>query len=138
MNLKKNIKTLYVRVNPVEECAIRMFFYFVCLSFSLFWFLWICPFLSISTTNLCSKKYMSFLILSFSKILCSIFSAENAFNSGITTDYSFFSIKLIWLNPKSDLNLTVSRFDNVLGIIIEIAIASLAYIDSLLPLINLD
>ena len=40
---------------------------------------------------------MPVLTLSFSKILCCsfIFSEENAFNSGITTDCSFFGIKLI-------------------------------------------
>ena len=55
------------------------------------------PFSSISTTNLCSEKYMSVLTLSFSKALCCSFilSAENAFNSGIMTDCSFFGIKLI-------------------------------------------
>ena len=48
----------------------------------------------------------------------------------------FFSIKLIWLNPKSDLNLIVSGFDNLICIIIGIEITSQTYIDCLLPLIN--
>ena len=40
-----------------------------------------------------------------------------------------FSVKLILLNPESDLNLIVSGFDNLVCIIIGIAIASWTYID---------
>ena len=112
---------------------------FICLSFSSFWFLSIWPFSTISTTNLCSEKYMSVLTLWFFKILCysSFFSAENNFNRGITTDCSFFSIKLIWLNPKSALNLIIFRFDNLLYIIIPISISLWMYIECLLPINNL-
>ena len=99
----------------MKEFTIRMFFYF-CLSFIFFILISVnVTFFVNSTTNLCSEKYMSVLILSFSKILyCSfIFCAENVCNSGIATDCSFFSIKLVWLNPKSDVNLIVSGFDNL-------------------------
>ena len=69
---------------------------------------------------------MSVVTLSFFKALwySFIFSAKNAFNRGITTDCYFFSIKLIWLNPKSALNLIVFGSDNLDCIIIVIAISS--------------
>ena len=70
---------------------------------------------------------MSALTLSFAKVLCcsSLFPAENSFNTCITIDCFFFSIKLSLLNPKSDLNLIVCGFHNVLRIITEIEITSI-------------
>ena len=53
------------------------------------------------------------------------------------TDCSIFSIKLISLNPKSDLNLIVFESDNLDYIIIEIKISSWTYIEGLLPLNSL-
>ena len=133
-NFKKDIKTLCIIIQL--EC----FSIFICLSFSLSWFLSVCPFSSIYTGNLCSKKYMSVLTHSLFKALrCNFnFSAENAFNRCIITDRSFFSIKLFWLNPKSALNLIVLEFDNLDCIIIAIAICSWTYIECLLPLNNLS
>ena len=47
------------------------------------------------------------------------------------------SIKLIWLNPKSDLNLIVFESDKLDCIITGIKISSWTYIECLMPLINL-
>ena len=93
---------------------LRCFSIFVCLSFSLLWF---CLYV----------LFRQFLLL-----------IQNAFNIGITTNCSFFSIKLICLNFKPDLNLFVSGFDYLVCIIIGTGITSGTYIDFLLPLINLD
>lgn len=128
-----------IRINSVKKIAIRMFFYF-CFSCSLSWFVSVCPFSWTSTATFYSKKYTSVLILSLFKALCCcfIFSAENIINSGITTYCSFFSIKLILLNLKSDLSLIVSGFDNLVCIVIEIGTTSLTYIDFSLHLIILN
>ena len=115
-----------------------MFFYFY-ISFIFFVLISVSmPFSSISTASICSRKCMPLLALSFFKALyfSFVFSAEKAFNSGITTDCYFFSIKLIWSNPKLDLNLIVFRSDNLDCIIIGIKISSWTYIKCLLHLIN--
>ena len=138
-NFKKNIKTLYIRINPLKKFAIRMFFDF-CLPFVFFILISVNMTFFINFYKKCMLRKIYVSSYSFvSKVLwCSfIFYAENAFNRGITTDYSFFSIKLIWLTPKSDLNLIVFGFDDLVCIIVEIVITSLTYIDCLLPLINL-
>ena len=109
--------------NLQSEC----FSIFVCLSFSSFC-LFFCQYALFRQflQVICSEKYMPVLNISFFKALCRnfIFSPENAFNSGITTDCSFFNIKLIWLNPKSALNLIVFGSDNLDCIITETKIFS--------------
>ena len=108
----------------MKEFEIRMFFYF-CLSFIFF------ILISVNMTffvNFCNKFYpqknkCQFLFFHFVRFCAvALFFLRKCFNSGITTDCSFLSIKLIWLNPKSDLNLIISGFDNLVCIIIEIAI----------------
>ena len=73
---------------------------------------------------------MSVLFLSFSKALyCSSISSAENYLIVVLLLIVLFSVKLILLNPESDLNLIVSGFDNLVCIIIGIAIASWTYID---------
>ena len=68
---------------------------------------------------------MSVLFLSFSKALyCSSISSAENYLIVVLLLIVLFSVKLILLNPESDLNLIVSGFDNLVCIIIGIAIAS--------------
>ena len=135
-NFNKNIKTLCIMSNPVKKIAVRMFFYF-CLSFVFIFSISVSMSFFVNFYSKFMLRYMSVLTFLFFKALCCNFFCRNAFNSGITTDCSIFSIKLIWLNPKSARNLIVFWYDNPDWIIIVIAISSWTYIECLLFLNNL-
>ena len=124
----------------MKKFSVRIFFYF-CLSFVFFALVSVCMpfFINIYSKFVLRKIHVSSYSFIFFKALCCSFisSPENAFNSGITTDCSFFSIKLIWLNLKADINLIAFGSDNLDYIITVIAISSATYIERLLPLMNL-
>ena len=123
----------------MKEFEIRMFFLFLFVfHFLYFDFCQYDIFRQFLQQIYAQKNKCQFLFFHFVRFCAvALFFLRKCFNSGITTDCSFLSIKLIWLNPKSDLNLIISGFDNLVCIIIEIAITSRTYIDCLLPLINL-
>ena len=58
-----------------KKLQLECFSIFVCLSFSSSLFLSVCPFLSISTANLCSDT-CQFLLFCFLRLCAAIFSAE--------------------------------------------------------------
>ena len=139
-NFKKDIKILYIRINPVKEFTIKMFFYF-CLSFIFFILIsvnmtFFCQFLQPIYVQKNTCQFLFFYFLRFCVV--ALFFLYKMFLIKVLLLIVFFTIKLIWLDLKSDLNLIVSGFDNLVCIIIEIAITSLTFIDFLLPLINLD
>ena len=120
-NFKKNIKTLYIRTNPVFLFLfVFHFLYFNFCQYDLFH-----QFLQQMYAQKNTCQFLFLHILRFYAV--ALVFLQKIF---------FFSIKLIWLNPKSDLNLIASGFDNLICIIIGIAITSLTYIDCSLPLIN--
>ena len=136
-NFKKNIKTLNIRINPVKELAIRMFFYFCLSFFVLFEFCQYDLFRQFLQQIYAQKNTCQFLLFHFPRFcVVALFFKQKMLLIGIFLLIFLFFLVIIWLNPKSDLDLIV-LFDNLVCIIIGITITSLTYIDCLLPLINL-